>query len=180
LPRPLEDWRALNAGQSLRLYGVLYTARDAAHKKLKEAFEQGQPAPFPLAAQTIYYVGPTPPKPGEPIGSAGPTTATRLDSYLELMFSKGMAASIGKGARSPAAVEAHRRWGRVYLLAIGGAGAYLGKKIKAAEVVAYPDLGPEAIYRLTVEDFPAIVAIDAQGRDALALGQARYASPNQT
>lgn len=174
LPCSEEDLRSLQAGEPVLLSGTFYTARDAAHKRLKEALDRGEEAPFPIAGQAVYHVGPTPAKPGEPIGSAGPTTAVRMDSYLEMMFEKGMAASIGKGARSTAAAKLHRKYGRVYFTAIGGAGAVLGKRITASEVVAYEDLGTEAVRKLTVEDFPVVVGIDAEGRDAFVLGQAKY------
>jgi fumarate hydratase subunit beta len=166
---------SLTAGQGVLLTGTVYTARDAAHQRLCAALRKGEPSPIPLAGQLIYYVGPTPARPGEPIGSAGPTTSVRMDSYLELLFQHGLTATMGKGQRSPECVELHRRYQRVYFLTIGGAGALLGKKVRSGRVLAYEDLETEAIRELVVEDFPAICAIDVQGRDACALGRARYA-----
>lgn len=166
---------SLKAGDPVLLSGTIYTARDAAHKRLAEALRKGEPSPVPLKGQLIYYVGPTPPKPGEPIGSAGPTTAVRMDSYMELLFQHGLMASMGKGQRTAACAALHRTFRRVYFLAIGGAGALLGKKVKSAKVLAYDDLGTEAIRELVVEDFPAICCIDTQGQDACALGRAKYA-----
>lgn len=166
---------SLKAGDSVLLSGTIYTARDAAHKRLCEALKKGEQSPIPLEGQLIYYVGPTPPKPGEPIGSAGPTTAIRMDSYMPILFEKGLMATMGKGQRSAACAELHKKFQRVYFLAIGGAGAVLGKKVKSARILAYEDLGTEAIRELIVEDFPAICCIDAQGVDACAVGRAKYA-----
>jgi len=166
---------SLKAGDPVLLSGTIYTARDAAHQRLTETLTQGRPSPVPLEGQLIYYVGPTPPKPGEPIGSAGPTTAVRMDSYLELLFRHGLMASMGKGQRSAACAELHGKFRRVYFLTIGGAGAILGKRIKSARVLAYEDLGTEAIRELAIEEFPAICCIDARGQDACALGRAKYA-----
>jgi len=166
---------SLSAGDAVLLSGTIYTARDAAHKRLAATLRKGEPSPVPLKGQLIYYVGPTPPKPGEPIGSAGPTTAVRMDSYMELLFQHGLLATMGKGQRSAACAELHGKFQRVYFLAIGGAGALLGRKVKSARVLAYDDLGTEAIRELVVEDFPAICCIDTQGRDACALGRAKYA-----
>jgi fumarate hydratase subunit beta len=177
VPFPREIALSLNAGDPVLLSGTIYTARDAAHQRLCEALTKGQPSPVPLDGQLIYYVGPTPPKPGEPIGSAGPTTAVRMDSYMELLFQRGLLATMGKGQRSEACVELHKKYQRVYFLTIGGAGAVLGKKIKAARVLAYEDLGPEAIRELAVEDFPAVCCIDARGVDACVVGRAKYARP---
>lgn len=165
----------LNAGDPVLLSGTIYAARDAAHKRLAETLRKGEAGPLPLEGQLIYYVGPTPPKPGEPIGSAGPTTAVRMDSYMELLFQHGLLASMGKGQRSAACAELHKKFQRVYFLTIGGAGAILGKKVKSARVIAYDDLGTEAIRELVVEDFPAICCIDARGQDACAIGRAKYA-----
>ena len=176
-PFTKETALSLNAGDPVLLSGTIYTARDAAHKRLCEALKRGEKSPIPLDGQLIYYVGPTPPKPGEAIGSAGPTTAIRMDSYMPLLFEHGLLASMGKGQRSAACVELHKKFQRVYFLAIGGAGAVLGKKIKAARVRAYEELGTEAIRELTLEDFPAICCIDAHGVDACAVGRAKYARP---
>jgi fumarate hydratase subunit beta len=177
VPFSEETARGLSAGQQVLLSGAIYAARDAAHKRLAEALERGEQSPVPLAGQLIYYVGPTPPKPGEPIGSAGPTTAARLDSYLELLFRHGLLATMGKGQRSAEAVALHAQYRRVYFLTYGGAGALLGKKIKSARVIAYEDLGPEAVRELVIQDFPAICAIDARGIDACAVERQRYAAP---
>jgi len=165
----------LNAGDPVLLSGKIYTARDAAHKRLAASLEKGESSPVPLEGQLIYYVGPTPPKPGEPIGSAGPTTAVRMDSYMDLLFQHGLLATMGKGQRSAACAALHGKYQRVYFLAIGGAGALLGKRVKSAKILAYDDLGTEAIRELVVEDFPAICCIDARGQDACARGRAKYA-----
>ena len=178
LAAPFDERTALSlrAGEQVLLSGTVYAARDAAHRRLAEALRSGAPAPFPLAGQIIYYVGPSPARAGEAVGSAGPTTASRMDEYLELLFEHGLSATIGKGQRSPEAVELHRRYRRVYFVTIGGAGALLGKKVRSARVLAYADLGPEAVRELAVEDFPALVAIDARGGDACAEGRAKYAA----
>jgi fumarate hydratase subunit beta len=168
---------SLKAGDAVLLSGTIYTARDAAHKRLLDALKKGEKSPVPLDGQLIYYVGPTPPKPGEPIGSAGPTTAIRMDSYMEPLFKHGLMATMGKGQRSVACAALHGQYKRVYFLAIGGAGAVLGKKVKAARILAYDDLGTEAIRELVIEDFPAVVCIDTHGTDACAVGRAKYARP---
>lgn len=175
---PLTDEaiRGLRIGDRVLLTGLAYTARDAAHKRLVDLLERGEPLPVDLRGQVIYYVGPTPARPGEVIGSAGPTTATRMDRYAPLLHAHGVKATIGKGGpRSAAVVEALRRHTALYLLATGGAGALLGKHITASELVAYEDLGTEAIRRLTVRDFPLIVANDAHGGDLFLEGMRRYA-----
>jgi len=173
---PLEasDVRRLKAGDRVLVSGVVYTARDAAHKRLVEALEAGQKLPFDLEGQIIYYVGPCPAKPGQALGSCGPTTSGRMDPYTPTLIARGLRGMIGKGSRAPAVVEAMRKHGAVYLAAIGGAGALAAKTVKKAEMVAYEDLGPEAIRRLEVEDFPAIVCIDAQGNDLYEAGKAKY------
>lgn len=173
---PLEasDVRRLKAGDRVLVSGVVYTARDAAHKRLVEALEAGQKLPFDLEGQIIYYVGPCPAKPGQALGSCGPTTSGRMDPYTPTLIARGLRGMIGKGSRVPAVVEAMRKHGAVYLAAIGGAGALAAKTVKKAEMVAYEDLGPEAIRRLEVEDFPAIVCIDAQGNDLYEAGKAKY------
>jgi len=139
-----------------------------------EAMDKGDTLPIDLEGQVIYYVGPCPPKPGQPIGSAGPTTSGRMDPYAPRVIEKGLRGMIGKGLRSPEVIEAMKKYGSVYFLAIGGAGALLAKRVKAAEVVAYPDLGPEAIYRLVVEDFPVTVGVDTRGRDIYEEGKRKY------
>ena len=173
---PLEasDVRRLKAGDRVLVSGVVYTARDAAHKRLVEALEAGQKLPFDLEGQIIYYVGPCPAKPGQALGSCGPTTSGRMDPYTPTLIARGLRGMIGKGSRVPAVVEAMRKHGAVYLAAIGGAGALAAKTVKKAEMIAYEDLGPEAIRRLEVEDFPAIVCIDAQGNDLYEAGKAKY------
>ncbi len=169
------EMRELRSGQKALISGVIYTGRDAAHKRLVEALEKGEPPPVDLENQIIYYVGPCPAKPGQVIGSAGPTTSGRMDPYAPLIIEKmGLKGMIGKGARSQAVVEAMKKHGAVYFLAVGGAGALLAQKVRSAEVVAYEDLGPEAIYRLEVEDFPVIVGIDTLGVDLYETGRERY------
>ncbi|MCX7804079.1 MAG: FumA C-terminus/TtdB family hydratase beta subunit [Planctomycetota bacterium] len=166
--------RSLRAGQHVTLSGTAYAARDAAHKRIVEAVARRERLPVDFRDQLIYYVGPTPARPGEPIGSAGPTTSTRMDDYMEAMLELGIRATMGKGIRSRKVMELQKRYGAVYFQAIGGAGALLARHIKAAEVVAYEDLGAEALRRLELEGFPAIVAVDAHGGDAFAEGQRRY------
>jgi len=165
LETPLTEERArgLEAGARVLVSGVVYAARDAAHKRLVEALDRGEALPVDLRGAVIYYVGPTPGAPGQALGSAGPTTSSRMDAYAPRLIALGLRGMIGKGGRSAAVVEAMKRHGAVYLAATGGAGALLAKRIEAAEVVAYEDLGPEALRRLRVRDFPAIVAIDASG-----------------
>lgn len=166
--------KSLKAGDSVLISGVIYTARDAAHERMTRDFKNGVPFPIELADNAIYYAGPCPAKPGEVIGSCGPTTAGRMDAYTPLLLDSGLGCMIGKGARSEAVVEAMKRNCVVYLGAVGGAGALIAESIKSAEVVAYDDLGTEAIRRLVVEDFPAVVLIDCEGNDLYELGQAKY------
>lgn len=170
-----DDVTALKAGDNLLISGVIYTARDAAHKKLVELMDKGEPLPVDLQGQIIYYVGPTPARPGQVIGSAGPTTSGRMDAYTPKMLQQGMKACIGKGSRNAAVKEALQEHRGLYLAAVGGAGALLSKRITACEVVAYPELGAEAIHRLEVEDFPATVINDAYGNDLYAEGAKKYA-----
>ena len=174
-PFSKETALGLKAGDPVLLSGTIYTGRDAAHKRLCDALKKGEKSPVPLDGQLIYYVGPTPAKPGEVIGSAGPTTAIRMDSYMPLLFEHGLMSTMGKGQRSAACAELHKKFQRVYFLAIGGAGAVLGRRVKSAKILAYEDLGTEAIRELVIEDFPAICCIDAQGVDACAVGRAKYA-----
>ena len=173
---PLDDDKVLSlkAGDNLLITGVIYTARDAAHKKLTELMYQGEELPIDLKGHIIYYVGPTPAKPGQVIGSAGPTTSGRMDAYTPQMLAKGMKACIGKGSRNKAVKEAFIKERGLYLAAVGGAGALLSKKITACEVVAYPELGAEAIHRLEVEDFPVTVINDAHGNDLYDEGVEQY------
>lgn len=155
--------RGLRAGREVRFDGVLYAARDAAHARMMDQLDRGEPLPFDPAGAVIYYVGPTPGQPGQIVGSAGPTTSSRMDRYAPRLIELGVRGMIGKGERSAPVVEAMCRHGAVYFAAVGGAGALLGRRIVAAETIAYEDLGPEALRRLTVEDFPVWVAQDAAG-----------------
>jgi fumarate hydratase subunit beta len=156
---------SLRVGQQVTISGVLYTGRDAAHKRFAEALAKGDPLPVDLNGQILYYVGPSPAKPGQVIGSAGPTTASRMDSYTPALLALGLRGMIGKGKRNEIVREALQKHGAVYFGAIGGLGVLLAKCIKKSEVVAYADLGAEAVYRLEVEDFPAVVLCDAHGGD---------------
>ena len=165
LPLTSEDIASLHAGDSVYLSGVIYTARDAAHKRMSEALSRGEALPLEIKGSTIYYMGPSPARPGHVIGSAGPTTASRMDKYAPALLDLGLQCMIGKGKRSDAVKEAVVRNRAVYFAAIGGAGALLSKAIESSEVIAYDDLGTEAIRKLTVRDFPAIVVIDCEGRD---------------
>lgn len=160
-----ESLLELRIGDNVEISGIIYTARDAAHRRMVEALDKGEPLPFDVQGQAIYFAGPAPAPPGRPIGSAGPTTSYRMDAYSPRIIAAGLKVMIGKGARSKEVVEAMLTHGCVYLVSVGGAGALLARHIKAAEVIAYPDLGAEAIHRLTVEKFPAIVAIDLTGAD---------------
>lgn len=173
-PLTREQARQLKSGDSVLLTGVIYTARDAAHKRLCELVDAGKELPLDVKDSVIYFVGPTPAKPGQAIGSAGPTTSYRMDAYSPTMIREGQTGMIGKGKRSPEVIEAMKKHGAVYFGAIGGCGALLSKCIKKAEVVAYDDLGAEAIRRLEVEDFPVIVIIDAEGNNLYETGRAAY------
>lgn len=173
-PLSREDARALRCGESCLITGTIYTARDAAHKRLCELAAKGEPLPFDIEGAIIYFVGPTPAKPGQVIGSAGPTTSYRMDAYSPALIALGQTGMIGKGKRGEAVVEAMRRYGAVYLGAIGGLGALLGKCVKKAEVIAYPDLGAEAVRRLEVENFPVVVVIDSEGNNLYELGRRAY------
>jgi fumarate hydratase subunit beta len=154
--------------------GTVYAARDAAHKRLVEALDRGERLPFEIKGQTLYYMGPSPARPGQVIGAAGPTTSARMDAYTPRLLAAGLKAMMGKGNRSPAVREALKKYKAVYFVTTGGAGALLAKCIKKAEVIAYEDSGPEAILRLTVENFPAIVANDIYGGDLFEQGKAKY------
>ncbi|MCR4432832.1 MAG: Fe-S-containing hydro-lyase [Caldiserica bacterium] len=176
-PLEKEDLARLKIGDKVLLSGKIYTARDAAHKRLVQLIKEGKELPIELEGQVIYYVGPTPPKPGQVIGSAGPTTSERMDPYAPLLLDHGLKAMIGKGQRSNAVVEAIKRNGAVYFAATGGVGALLAKAVKSSRIVAYEELGAEAIRELEVEDFPLIVAIDAQGRDLYVEGVSQYCLP---
>lgn len=162
---PLSDTDKLKAGDKVLISGVLYTARDAAHKRFIELISQKKELPFDIKGQVIYYTGPTPARPGTVIGSCGPTTSYRMDAYTPQLLERGLAGMIGKGGRGKEVIEAIKRYKAVYFLAVGGAGALFSKSIKKAEVIAFPELGPEAVIRLEAENFPAIVAIDSRGGD---------------
>ena len=164
----------LSAGDRILISGIIFTARDAAHKRLVDLIRENRPLPVDLTGQIIYYVGPTPPLPGMPIGAAGPTTSYRMDPYAPLLIEKGLKGMIGKGIRGDAVIEAMKRHRAVYFAATGGAGALISKTIKRAEVVAYADLGTEAIRRLEVEEFPAIVVGDVHGNDLYREGRMKY------
>lgn len=169
-----EDLKDLKAGDSVLLTGYIYTSRDAGHKRMVEAMAQGKPIPADLKDQVIYYVGPTPAKPGMAIGSAGPTTSYRMDAYTPQLLKAGLNGMIGKGKRSPEVIEAMKKYGAVYFGAIGGAAALMAKCVKSAEVIAYEDLGAEAFRRLYVEDLPLIVVIDTYGNNYYEIGQQEY------
>ncbi|MCI8610280.1 MAG: Fe-S-containing hydro-lyase [Firmicutes bacterium] len=173
-PLTAEVSRELKCGEHVLISGIIYTGRDAAHKRLIELVERGEKLPIDVKDAIIYYVGPAPAKPGQVIGSAGPTTSYRMDAYAPTLLDMGLKGMIGKGKRSEEVVEAMKRNGAVYFGAIGGAGALLAKCIKKAEVVAYEDLGAEAIRRLTVENLPAVVIIDSQGKNLYEEGKAQY------
>lgn len=164
----------LHAGDKVLISGVIYTARDAAHKRLMELIYREQPLPLELKGQVIYYVGPTPAKPGQVIGSAGPTTSGRMDAYTPTLLSLGLRGMIGKGARNKEVLDAMMKHRAVYFAAVGGAAALIARSIKKADIVAYEDLGPEAIRRLEVVDFPAIVVNDAYGGDLFKQGVEKY------
>ena len=168
LPLTDTDARSLRAGDYVYLTGVLYTARDAAHKRMYEALDAGQELPVDLNGQVVYYLGPTPARPGHVIGSAGPTTSSRTDKYAPRLLDLGLKGMVGKGKRTQEVIDAVVRNGAVYFAAVGGAGALLSKCIKEAEVVAYDDLGTEAIRRLRVENLPVIVVIDSEGTNLYA------------
>lgn len=173
---PLTDdvVKELHAGDKVLLNGVIYTGRDAAHQRLVNLLNEGKELPFELEGQAIYYVGPAPAKPGQPIGSAGPTTSGRMDPFAPTLMELGLKGMIGKGFRGKGVIDAMKKHCGVYFVTVGGAAALIAKRIKKAEVVAFPDLGPEAIHRLEVEDFPVIVAIDCDGNDFYEEGRKRY------
>ena len=173
-PFTKEMAESLKVGDRVLITGTIYTARDAAHKRLIELLEAGEELPFDIEDSIIYYVGPTPPKPGMAVGSAGPTTSYRMDSYAPKLLDLGLRGMIGKGERNEEVKDAIKRNSGVYFAAIGGAGALIGKSIYEAEIVAYEDLGAEAIRRLKVKDFPAIVVIDSYGNNLYEIGQWEY------
>ena len=165
VPYSKETASSLRAGDYVYLTGTIYTARDAAHKRMYENLQNGNELPFDIKGNVIYYMGPSPAREGRPIGSAGPTTASRMDKYTPTLLDLGMAEMIGKGKRTESVREAVIRNGAVYFAAVGGAGALLSKAIKSSEVIAYDDLGTEAIRKLTVEDFPVVVVMDSKGNN---------------
>ncbi|MFH1731939.1 MAG: Fe-S-containing hydro-lyase [Planctomycetota bacterium] len=175
-PLSREDVAHLKAGDRVLLCGVIYTARDTAHKRLVAMLERGDEPPFGLDGQVIYYAGPSPARPGEIVGSAGPTTSGRMDPYTPPLLGAGVRATIGKGKRSPAVIEAMTERGAVYLGAVGGVAALLARCITACDVIAFPELGPEAVRRLEVKDFPAFVINDTAGRDLYEEGAAAFRS----
>ncbi len=173
---PLTDdvIRKLKAGDRVIITGIIYTARDMAHKYMVEGYKKGEKPPFDLKGQILYYTGPTPAPPGRPIGSAGPTTSYRMDKYTPSLLELGLKGMIGKGPRSEEVKDAMKNYGAVYFAAIGGAGALISKAIKKAEVIAYAELGTEAVMRLEVQDFPAIVVNDVHGGDLYLIGVQKY------
>ena len=179
VPMSREEARKLKSGDSCLLSGTIYTARDAAHKRLCEAITQGKELPFDIRCACIYYVGPTPTKPGQVIGSAGPTTSYRMDAYSPTLIALGQTGMIGKGRRGTEVIEAMKEYGAVYFGAIGGCGALLSKCIRKSEVIAYDDLGAEAIRKMEVEDFPVTVIIDSQGNNLYEAGRAEYLAFNE-
>ncbi len=168
------DVSGLQSGDRILLSGVLYTARDAAHRRLVQCLQKGEPLPFELPGQVIYYTGPSPARPGRAIGSAGPTTSYRMDPYTPPLLARGLKGTIGNGARSPQVKEALKEYRAVYFAATGGAGALLSQRIVESEIIAYEDLGPEAIRKLLVRDFPVVVANDIYGNDLYEQGREKY------
>ena len=175
---PLDDKviKELKAGDEVRLSGTIYTARDQAHKRMVEALEAGEELPFDIDGSVIYYVGPAPNKPGKVIGSAGPTTSYRMDPFVEPLLKAGLKGMIGKGARSEPVRDAIKNYNAVYFAAVGGAAALIAEHIKEAEVIAYPELGPEAVRKLYVEDLPLFVVNDTEGNDLYEQGQKKFSN----
>jgi fumarate hydratase subunit beta len=174
LPLTEETVTELRAGEGVLLSGVLYVARDAAHKRMAESLERREPLPFDIRGQTIYYMGPSPAPPGRVVGAAGPTTSRRMDGYTPRLMAEGLKGMIGKGARSAEVKEAMKKYRAVYLAAIGGAGALISRSVVKSEIVAYADLGPEGVLRLEVKDFPVTVINDIYGGDLYEEGKAKY------
>jgi len=174
LPLTESTLETLKSGDTVLLSGTLYVARDAAHKRLVDQLQGNEPLPFDIEGQTLYYMGPTPAPPGRVIGSAGPTTSKRMDAYTPRLLAAGLKGMIGKGVRSPEVKEAMKKHGAVYLAATGGAGALISKTIVKSEVIAYPGLGPEAVLKLEVKDFPATVINDIYGNDLYIEGKQKY------
>ena len=173
-PLDPEVVKSLRAGDVVRISGYIYTARDAAHKRMYEALGRGEALPLDLTNNVIYYAGPSPTRPGKVVGSVGPTTSGRMDKYAPTMIAQGLRGMIGKGSRSTEVIAACKEIGAVYFVAVGGAGALIAQAVKEEKMIAYEDLGPEAIRRYTVENFPAIVCIDSEGNDFYKVGIAKY------
>ena len=173
-PLTKDKLKSLRAGDNITITGTIYTGRDAAHKRMCESLEKGETLPFDIDGQIIYYVGPCPCRDDEVIGSCGPTTSGRMDSYAPLLIERGLAGMIGKGLRKPHVIDAMMKYGSVYFGAIGGAGALLARHVKNSEVIAYDDLGTEAVRRLEVEDFPVTVIIDSEGNNLYETGRAEF------
>ncbi|PPD58649.1 Fe-S-containing hydro-lyase [Dehalogenimonas etheniformans] len=174
LPMTAKTVAELRAGDKLLLSGTIYAARDAAHKRFVEALDRGEKLPIDLSKSVIYYMGPSPTRPGDIVGACGPTTSARMDKYTPRLLTEGLRVMMGKGDRSLQVVEAIKKYRGVYLITIGGAGALLSLKVKSSEIVAYPDLGTEAVLKMEVENFPAIVAVDSQGNDFCKIGPSQY------
>ncbi|APV44580.1 fumarate hydratase subunit beta [Dehalogenimonas formicexedens] len=174
LPISAENIAELRAGDKLLLNGTIYAARDAAHKRFIDALDREEKLPIDLSGAVIYYMGPSPTRPGEIIGSCGPTTSARMDRYTPRLLDEGLRVMMGKGDRSPQVVDSIKKHKGVYLITIGGAGALLSLKVKSCEAVAYPDLGAEAVLKIEIQDFPAVVAVDSQGNDLCKIGPAQY------
>ncbi len=173
-PLTEEDVLSLHGGEHVLLSGTVYTARDAAHLRMLDCLAQGNPLPFDLAGQVIYYAGPTPTPPGKPVGSIGPTTSARMDAATPVLLAHGLRGMIGKGQRSQAVMDAMQEHPAVYFAAVGGAAALMASCVTDCQVIAWDDLGPESVKRLTLRDLPLVVAADAHGQDAFTLGQAEY------
>jgi fumarate hydratase subunit beta len=174
-PLTEEDVVNLRAGDRVMISGSVYTGRDAAHKRLVDLVSEGKDLPFDIKGQIIYFVGPTPTRPGKPIGSAGPTTSYRMDAYSPILIERGLKGMIGKGSRSQEVIDAMVRHKAIYFAAVGGAAALISRRIESSEIIAYEDLGPEAIRKLEVRDFPAIVVNDCEGNDLYRDGTEKYA-----
>mgnify|MGYP001569806215 CR=1 FL=1 len=174
LPADAATLKSLKTGDQVLISGSIYVARDAVHRRIIDALDKGKPLPFSLRGQTIYYMGPAPAKPGQIIGSAGPTTSGRMDVYTPRLLAEGLKVMIGKGERSEVVKKAIKKYGAVYLAATGGAGALIAKSVKKCEIIAYPELGAEAVLRLEIEDFPAVVVNDIYGGDLYLEGKAKY------
>ena len=174
LPLTDQDIAALRTGDNVLLNGVIYAARDAAHKKMAASLDNGQPLPFALQCQTVYYMGPTPARPGHAIGAAGPTSSYRMDIYAPRLIAAGLKGMVGKGQRTQPVLDAIKKYRAVYFGAIGGAGALISQSIIKAEIIAYPELGAEAVRKLTVENFPVTVINDIYGGDLYQQGKAKY------